>query len=167
MCYWRVSDRDVEWFSRHLSLMTNHLLAQGCRRIAAVGTPELPRGSSGTGVLAGSAEAPGGFRKSTLRGTLFDNSGLNVRTVYPPPKKASRDNDVDRFRAEDRARSRMTAAWCSAGSPATRTAGRKLCVTALRQFCQRNFSKARKQHVPSLSAIAFASLARGSVLSSS
>ena len=39
--------------------MTKHLLAQGCRRIAAVGTPEIPRGSSGTGVLGGSAEAPG------------------------------------------------------------------------------------------------------------
>src|SRR5882757_7125543 len=39
--------------------MTKHLLARGCRRIAAVGTPEIPRGSSGTGVLAGSADSPG------------------------------------------------------------------------------------------------------------
>ncbi|NIK59542.1 LacI family DNA-binding transcriptional regulator [Kribbella shirazensis] len=39
--------------------MTRHLLAQGCRRIAAVGTPEIPRGSSGAGVLGGSAESPG------------------------------------------------------------------------------------------------------------
>jgi DNA-binding LacI/PurR family transcriptional regulator len=39
--------------------MTKHLLAQGCRRIAAVGTPEIPRGSSGVGVLGGTADAPG------------------------------------------------------------------------------------------------------------
>lgn len=39
--------------------MTKHLLARGCRRIAAVGTPEVPRGSSGAGVLAGTGDAPG------------------------------------------------------------------------------------------------------------
>ncbi|MGW7686759.1 LacI family DNA-binding transcriptional regulator [Kribbella sp. NPDC054772] len=39
--------------------MTEHLLARGCRRIATVGTPEVPRGSSGAGVLGGSAESPG------------------------------------------------------------------------------------------------------------
>lgn len=39
--------------------MTKHLLSRGCRRIAVVGTPEIPRGSSGAGVLAGSAEGPG------------------------------------------------------------------------------------------------------------
>lgn len=39
--------------------MTKHLLDQGCRRIAVVGTPEVPRGSSGVGAPAGSADAPG------------------------------------------------------------------------------------------------------------
>ncbi len=39
--------------------MTRHLIARGCRRIVAVGTPEIPRGSSGAGVLGSAAEAPG------------------------------------------------------------------------------------------------------------
>ncbi len=39
--------------------MTRHLIAKGCRRIVAVGTPEIPRGSSGAGVLGSVAEAPG------------------------------------------------------------------------------------------------------------
>ncbi|MEV6413816.1 LacI family DNA-binding transcriptional regulator [Kribbella sp. NPDC051718] len=39
--------------------MTQHLLDQGFRRIAAVGTPEIPSGSSGTGRIGGSTDAPG------------------------------------------------------------------------------------------------------------
>ena len=39
--------------------VTKHLLDQGFRRVAAVGTPEVPSGMSGTGLIGGSADAPG------------------------------------------------------------------------------------------------------------
>ncbi|GAA1570376.1 LacI family DNA-binding transcriptional regulator [Kribbella sancticallisti] len=39
--------------------MTQHLIEQGFRRIAAVGTPEIPRGASGTGRVGGTADTPG------------------------------------------------------------------------------------------------------------
>jgi DNA-binding LacI/PurR family transcriptional regulator len=39
--------------------MTQHLLDQGFRRIAVVGSPEIPSGSSGTGRVGGSTDAAG------------------------------------------------------------------------------------------------------------
>ncbi|TWD84228.1 LacI family transcriptional regulator [Kribbella amoyensis] len=39
--------------------MTRHLVEQGYRRIAAVGTPEIPSGSSGNGRIGGRTEAVG------------------------------------------------------------------------------------------------------------
>jgi DNA-binding LacI/PurR family transcriptional regulator len=67
--------------------MTKHLLAKGCRRIAAVGTPEVPRGSSGTGILAGSAQAPGsaasrlrtaGYRQALEEAGLPNDPALEI-----------------------------------------------------------------------------------------
>ncbi len=75
--------------------MTNHLLAQGCRRIAAVGTPEVPRGSSGAGVLAGSAVAPG-TAASRLR-TAGYHRALEEAGV---PIDPSLEIGLDRWRPE-------------------------------------------------------------------
>jgi DNA-binding LacI/PurR family transcriptional regulator len=50
--------------------MTQHLIDQGFRRIAAVGTPEIPTGVSGTGRIGGSVDAPG-TAASRLRTTGY------------------------------------------------------------------------------------------------
>lgn len=75
--------------------MTKHLLAKGCRRIVAVGTPEVPRGSSGEGVLVGSAESPG-TAASRLRTTGYcealEEAGVPVDPALRIP--------LDRWRPE-------------------------------------------------------------------
>ncbi|MFI5695077.1 LacI family DNA-binding transcriptional regulator [Kribbella sp. NPDC051586] len=75
--------------------MTKHLLARGCGRIAVVGTPEIPRGSSGTGVLAGSAEGPG-TAASRLRTTGY-HQALEEAGI---PIDSSLEISLDRWRPE-------------------------------------------------------------------
>jgi DNA-binding LacI/PurR family transcriptional regulator len=75
--------------------MTNHLLAKGCRRIAAVGTPEIPRGSSGAGVLAGSAESPG-TAASRLRTAGYRQALEEAGVPIDPALEIS----LDRWRPE-------------------------------------------------------------------
>ncbi|MEU4194407.1 LacI family DNA-binding transcriptional regulator [Kribbella sp. NPDC026611] len=75
--------------------LTKHLLDQGCRRIAAVGAPEIPRGSSGAGVLAGSAQAPG-TAASRLR-TLGYHQALEEAGV---PRDPALEIALDRWRPE-------------------------------------------------------------------
>ncbi|WP_238161396.1 LacI family DNA-binding transcriptional regulator [Kribbella antibiotica] len=67
--------------------MTRHLIARGCRRIAAVGTPEIPRGSSGAGVLGGVAGAPGtaasrlrtaGYREALAEAGIPNDPALEI-----------------------------------------------------------------------------------------
>jgi DNA-binding LacI/PurR family transcriptional regulator len=75
--------------------MVRHLLDRGCRRIAAVGTPEIPRGSSGAGVLGGSAESPG-TAASRLR-TKGYREALEEAGV---PNDPSLEISLDRWRPE-------------------------------------------------------------------
>jgi DNA-binding LacI/PurR family transcriptional regulator len=75
--------------------MTKHLLARGCRRIAAVGTPEIPRGSSGTGVLAGSADSPG-TAASRLRTAGYHQALEEAGVPIDPSLQIS----LDRWRPE-------------------------------------------------------------------
>jgi len=75
--------------------MTNHLLAHGCRRIVAVGTPEIPRGSSGAGMLGGSAQSPG-TAASRLR-TAGYREALEQAGVPVDPRL---EISLDRWRPE-------------------------------------------------------------------
>ncbi|WP_130448247.1 LacI family DNA-binding transcriptional regulator [Kribbella rubisoli] len=75
--------------------MTKHLLSRGCRRIAVVGTPEIPRGSSGAGVLAGSAEGPG-TAASRLRTTGYHQALEEAGVPIDPALEIS----LDRWRPE-------------------------------------------------------------------
>jgi DNA-binding LacI/PurR family transcriptional regulator len=75
--------------------MTKHLLARGCRRIAAVGTPEVPRGSSGAGVLAGSSEGPG-TAASRLRTAGYHEALEEAGVRLDPALEIS----LDRWRPE-------------------------------------------------------------------
>ncbi|MEU4389956.1 LacI family DNA-binding transcriptional regulator [Kribbella sp. NPDC023855] len=63
--------------------MTRHLLDQGYRRIAAVGTPEIPSGSSGTGRIGGSTDAAG-TAAARLR-TLGYREALTEAGIDPDP----------------------------------------------------------------------------------
>jgi DNA-binding LacI/PurR family transcriptional regulator len=78
--------------------MTKHLLDKGCRRIAAVGTPEIPRGSSGVGVLAGTADAPGtaasrlrtaGYRQALAEAGVPNDPGLELNLDRWRPEGAA------------------------------------------------------------------------------
>lgn len=75
--------------------MTKHLLARGCRRIAAVGTPEIPRGSSGAGILAGSADSPG-TAASRLRTAGYHQALQETGVPLDPSLQIS----LDRWRPE-------------------------------------------------------------------
>jgi DNA-binding LacI/PurR family transcriptional regulator len=75
--------------------MTKHLLARGCRRIAAVGTPEIPRGSSGAGILAGSADSPG-TAASRLRTAGYHQALEEAGVPLDPSLQIS----LDRWRPE-------------------------------------------------------------------
>jgi DNA-binding LacI/PurR family transcriptional regulator len=75
--------------------MTKHLLSHGCRRIAVVGTPEIPRGSSGAGVLAGSAEGPG-TAASRLRTTGYHQALEEAGVPIDPSLEIA----LDRWRPE-------------------------------------------------------------------
>lgn len=70
--------------------MTNHLLSRGCRRIATVGTPEVPRGSSGAGVLGGSAESPGSAA-SRLRTIGYREALADAGVPFDPALEISLD----------------------------------------------------------------------------
>jgi DNA-binding LacI/PurR family transcriptional regulator len=78
--------------------MTKHFLDNGCRRIAAVGTPEIPRGSSGVGVLAGTADAPGtaasrlrtaGYRQALAEAGVPNDPGLELNLDRWRPEGAA------------------------------------------------------------------------------
>ncbi|TDU84290.1 LacI family transcriptional regulator [Kribbella voronezhensis] len=64
--------------------MVQHLLDQGCRRIAAVGTPESPSGSSGAGTLGGSATIAG-TAAARLRTTGY-HQALADAGIEPDPE---------------------------------------------------------------------------------
>ena len=63
--------------------MVRHLLDRGCRRIAAVGTPESPSGSSGAGALGGSAGVAG-TAAARLRTTGY-HEALAGAGIAPDP----------------------------------------------------------------------------------
>lgn len=64
--------------------MTQHLLDQGFRRIAAVGTPEIPGGSSGAGRIGGSTDSAG-TAAARLR-TRGYREALTAAGIDPDPE---------------------------------------------------------------------------------
>lgn len=79
--------------------MTRHLIARGCRRIAALGTPEIPRGSSGAGVLGGAAEGPG-TAASRLRTAGYHEALAEAGIAADPALELG----LDRWRPEGAAK---------------------------------------------------------------
>lgn len=76
--------------------LTQHLLDRGCRRIAVVGTPEVPRGSSGAGVLAGSSAGEPGTAASRLRTAGYREALAAAGIPVDPALEIS----LDRWRPE-------------------------------------------------------------------
>ncbi|MEV8371406.1 LacI family DNA-binding transcriptional regulator [Kribbella sp. NPDC056861] len=64
--------------------MVQHLLDQGCRRIAALGTPEVPSGSSGTGRIGGTTDSAG-TAAARLR-TRGYREALTAAGIEPDPE---------------------------------------------------------------------------------
>ena len=80
--------------------MVRHLLDQGCRRIAAVGTPESPSGSSGAGALGGSAGVTG-TAAARLRTTGY-HEALAEAGIARRPRVGDRPGSLEPGRREPR-----------------------------------------------------------------